>query len=131
MSNATISATIPGMQPGTVAPSCDEFFAEVAAMLTYLPGESSGVVINMTSEERRHLAIGRFVKDVSPYICVFGIFGNILNLIVLTRKGLKCSMDHMEKSAQMGLVALAVSDMFFCFVYLLTLLIPKGTIYFR
>ena len=58
-----------------------------------------------------------------PIICIFGIFGNMLNLLVLTRKQLQSSMDQLEKSAHMGLVALAVSDMLFCVVAL-----PRGFI---
>ena len=48
-------------------------------------------------------------------ICLFGVIGNALNLLVLTRKGLQKTMDRMEKSAHFGLVALALSDMLFCF----------------
>ena len=47
-------------------------------------------------------------------ICGFGLLGNILNLVVLTNKGLQKTMDRMEKSAHYGLVAMAVSDMCFC-----------------
>ncbi len=47
-------------------------------------------------------------------ICAFGLLGNVLNLIVLTSKGLQKTMDRMEKSAHCGLVAMAVSDMCFC-----------------
>ena len=47
-------------------------------------------------------------------ICGFGLLGNILNLVVLTSKGLQKTMDRMEKSAHCGLVAMAVSDMCFC-----------------
>ena len=47
-------------------------------------------------------------------ICTLGIIGNILNLIVLTRRRLMMSMDRLEKSANYGLIALAISDMGFC-----------------
>jgi hypothetical protein len=47
-------------------------------------------------------------------LCIIGILGNILNLIVLTRKSLSTRMDRMEKSAHMGLLALATSDLLFC-----------------
>ena len=53
-----------------------------------------------------------------PIICIFGLFGNMLNLLILTRKQLQRSMDQLEKSAHMSLVALAVSDLFFCIVAL-------------
>jgi len=54
---------------------------------------------NMTTAERSHLVVESVVnKAVAPAICVFGIIGNLLNLVVLTRKRLQCSMDRMEKS---------------------------------
>ena len=53
-----------------------------------------------------------------PIICAFGIVGNILNLVVLLQRQLHRSMDYMEKSAHMGIVALAVSDMLFCILAL-------------
>ncbi len=37
-----------------------------------------------------------------PIVCSFGIIGNILNLLILTRKQLKRTMDHMEKSVHLG-----------------------------
>ena len=49
-----------------------------------------------------------------PLVCCFGIVGNLLNLAVLTQKQLQSSMDRMEKSAHLGLVALATSDLLFC-----------------
>lgn len=45
---------------------------------------------------------------------LFGLVGNVLNLIVLSRKSLTLSMERMEKSAHYGLIGLAVSDMLFC-----------------
>ena len=47
-------------------------------------------------------------------ICSLGIVGNVLNLLVLTRKSLSTRMDRMEKSAHVGLIALAISDLLFC-----------------
>ena len=41
-------------------------------------------------------------RRVIVFICVCGVLGNLLNLIVLTRKGLQRSMDRMEKSAHVG-----------------------------
>lgn len=45
-----------------------------------------------------------FVEVISPTLCVLGIIGNIINLIVLTRK-------EMKSSTNCFLIALAVSDM--------------------
>lgn len=47
-------------------------------------------------------------------ICIFGLLGNLLNLVVLTRNSLKKTMHRMEKSSLTGLVALSLSDMLFC-----------------
>ena len=47
-------------------------------------------------------------------IAAFGLLGNILNLIILTRKSLTKTMHRMEKSSHMGLIALSLSDMLFC-----------------
>lgn len=55
-----------------------------------------------------------FDQILLPIVCIFGIVGNILNLAVLTRKQLQISMDRLEKSSHLGLVALAVSDLLFC-----------------
>ena len=41
-------------------------------------------------------------RRVIVFICLCGVLGNILNLIVLTRKGLQKTMDRMEKSAHVG-----------------------------
>ncbi|CAH1779901.1 unnamed protein product, partial [Owenia fusiformis] len=51
-----------------------------------------------------------------PIICSFGILGNSLNLVILTRKRMLRKMDQMEKSGCIGLVALAMSDLLFCTV---------------
>jgi len=47
-------------------------------------------------------------------VCVLGIGGNLLNLIILGQKSLVCTMKRMEKSAHYGLVSLAVSDLLVC-----------------
>jgi len=65
----------------------------------------------------------------SPVICLFGIVGNILNLIVLTRKQLQRSMDRMERSVSVGLIALAASDMAFCIIFMTAQLIPEQSLY--
>ena len=52
---------------------------------------------------------------INPLLCSFGIVGNILNMIVLSRKRFSVAMDTgMEKAAVAGMLALAISDMLFC-----------------
>lgn len=47
-------------------------------------------------------------------VAMFGLVGNLLNLLVLSQKSLTYSMERMEKSAHYGLIGLAVSDMLIC-----------------
>lgn|SRR6218665_381898 len=47
-------------------------------------------------------------------ICLLGVLGNALNLVVLTCILAHKTMDRMERSATVSLLALAVSDLFFC-----------------
>ena len=65
----------------------------------------------------------RFIEDiftkVSVGVCTFGLAGNLLNLLVLSQKGLLHTMGRMEKFSYSGLTALAVSDMFFCLIVVL------------
>ena len=65
----------------------------------------------------KYILIGRVVEVLVPIVALFGILGNALNLIVLTRKSLRYTMDHLEKSAHSSLIALAVSDALICVVY--------------
>ena len=47
-------------------------------------------------------------------ICVFGIVGNILNLLILSQRSMTTRMERLEKGAHFGLIALALSDLMFC-----------------
>ena len=60
----------------------------------------------------------RWYAVLIPLICVFGLVGNALNLVILTRRRLLSRMEVLEKSATFGLVALAFSDMMFCIAVL-------------
>jgi len=51
-----------------------------------------------------------------PLIFMFGVVGNVLNIIIFTRSRYRHTLDDIEKSANAGLVALALSDMLFCLV---------------
>ena len=63
--------------------------------------------------------VSHFVEGIlMPIVCAFGVAGNLLNLAVLTRKQLVVTMENLEKSAHNGLVALAISDLFFCLLVL-------------
>ena len=51
---------------------------------------------------------------ILPVVCIFGIFGNCMNLAILTRRKLQKSFKTLEQAANMCLIALALSDFCFC-----------------
>lgn len=128
-SNATLYSTTQPRHYNGSAPSCERFYDEFRDAVSELLAASPA---NVTVDEQRRLAIeGAIEGYVVPAICLFGILGNVLNLVVLTRKSLTHSMDYMEKSAYLGLVGLAVSDLFFCVVRIIECFLPEKHIYFR
>ncbi len=62
---------------------------------------------------------GRFIHVsntiLQPIICSFGILGNLLIIIILTRHRVRRSVGGQEKVVHIGFFAMAVSDMLFCF----------------
>ena len=81
---------------------------------------------NVSRQVQTYLSLKYAIDEVAlPITCTFGIVGNMINLLVLTRKQLQSTMDRLEKSAHFGLVALAVSDMMFCILVLINALIPE------
>ena len=57
-----------------------------------------------------------YIKSViSPIVCFLGIIGNLLNILVLTRRKMQTSLEGtMEKAAYLGLIALTFSDLLYC-----------------
>lgn len=51
---------------------------------------------------------------VIPMVCAFGFVGNILNVVIFTKKKNNKVLDEVEYCTTICLVALAVSDMMFC-----------------
>ena len=100
---------------------CEEFLDNITLLFTPTKQER-----NLSDAANQQLLIKHIINDYALVIvCVFGIIGNILNLIVLTRKQLQCTMDRMEKSAHLGLLALAISDMCFCTLALMVAFLPS------
>ena len=60
----------------------------------------------------------QWFKIIIPMICSVGIVGNLLNLVVLTRRRMLSSMQRLERCATYGLTSLAMSDMMLCIVVL-------------
>ena len=102
---------------------CGDYLNHVTAMIDSDPTGTADVV-----RFDRHIAyvINNYVV---PSISLFGIAGNVLNLIVLTHKQLQCSMKSMERSYNSGLVALAVSDLLFCLLYFLLTFVENKIFY--
>jgi len=104
--------------------SCEEYIANRTQMF------ASIVQRNISRQVQTYLSLKYAIDDVAlPITCTFGIVGNIINLLVLTRKQLQSTMDRLEKSAHFGLVALAVSDAMFCMLALINVLIPEQSQY--
>lgn len=80
-----------------------------------------------------------FMEIGVPAVSAFGLVGNVLSLLVLTKEKVNHCLTRMEKSAHIGLIALAVSDFMFCLLALLftilppkeTYLEPNGVMYYR
>ena len=96
-----------------------------------LNSTSDVTVVNLTSSDNASLPPDDVVNDdlehlnwlllsfIHPLICAFGVLGNILNIVVLTRQRFSVSVDSpMEKAAVFGMAALAVSDLLYCLVTL-------------
>ena len=85
----------------------------------YKADKSAGMSTNMSMTVREDPVlegIKQYLASVvSPCLCVIGLTGNILNILVLTRRRMQSAIDcSMERAAYMGLIALAVSDMLYC-----------------
>jgi hypothetical protein len=78
-------------------------------------GGSSFIIYNCSSAPSPELDIHVIIyRHVLQVLLLFGIIGNIMNLIILTHRSLKTGMACMEKSVLSGMIALAVSDFLFC-----------------
>jgi len=56
---------------------------------------------------------------VNPTLCVIGLIGNTLNVVVMTRRRMRSALDgRMERASRTGLVSLAAADMLCCVVSL-------------
>lgn len=91
--------------------------ATYEAIITSSVGSNSHVV-NSGSYELAERMEDVLNTNVIGTVCVLGLLGNMLNLLVLTHRSLKTSMERLERSAHRGMVALATSDLCLCLVLL-------------
>lgn len=105
--------------------SCMEYILNVTRIVKHGVAKKNQSLLN-----QRYASLAFYVNNIIvPVICLFGIVGNILNLVVLTRKQLQRSMDRLEKSVSVGLVALAASDVISCVLFMMTSLVQEQTLY--
>lgn len=128
ISSSTYHGTIPSSS--NTPPSTNTITASSVKLVT---STRSGLdifhenydVLNMTTNniynnmQTENDDVSELIEDfltnrVAVALCLFGLIGNSFNILVLTRKGLIKTMDRMERSAHAGLIALALSDFFFC-----------------
>lgn len=105
--------------------SCQEYLANLSLITAQYTAQQN------TTEEPDSVFLVKYLlyKIGLPILCVFGIVGNGLNVIILTRKQLQQAMDRMEKSVHLGLVALAIADFCFCIVALPMAFSPNAVLY--
>ncbi|KAK3761086.1 hypothetical protein RRG08_022490 [Elysia crispata] len=61
-------------------------------------------------EEATAAVISRVINKIAlPSVCAFGVVGNILNLMILTRQKHQTSFRRLEQAANLCLIALALS----------------------
>ena len=85
--------------------------------------ETSAMAKNhtMTQDDLIFEAVHHYIYGVTlPIIFSFGVFGNIMNLVIFTRRRLRSRMSEVEKAATTGLMSLAFADFCFCLVGLLS-----------
>ena len=63
-------------------------------------------------------------------IAVAGVFGNLLNLGVLTKHSMQSHRERMERAVSVGLVLLSVADLIFCLFLIPHAWIPRKQFYF-
>ena len=61
-----------------------------------------------------------------PTICICGFLGNVMNLIIMGGKRTQRTLRKMERSANVGLISLAVADMMFCFTAFPSTFLPQN-----
>ena len=83
------------------------------------------------SKVRTYHAQFNWFESILLLLCLIGILGNILNLLVLTKRRFRTTLNNLESSANYGLVALAVTDLCFCLLVMPHVFLPGLTGYSR
>ena len=77
--------------------------------------------MNISVEELNFKNVGHYCETIiHPVIFTIGVTGNVVNLVVFTRQRMRHGKSDIEKAATTGLMFLAVSDMMYCVIGLMT-----------
>ena len=103
----TLNTTI--KTPESTPKNCTEVYDDSAYNITLY-------IDPIEEQQAKNIAIVRFYLYgiLLPIVCVFGFFGNILNIAIFTKKKTCKTLDEIEYCTTICLVALAASDMMFC-----------------
>ena len=75
----------------------------------------SNTSILQNSSDKPYLDLEYFLNvHVMTTICLVGILGNLLNILILALNCIKSNMRTLEKNSYIGLLGLSVSDLLFC-----------------
>ena len=88
---------------------------------------------NYTSSESAY-ELAQNVVDVSkiiviPIICVFGVVGNVLILLIFLRRLRQSNVNAIEKGTIIGLMALEFSDLAYCLISSVGSLVPSQILF--
>ncbi|ELT92858.1 hypothetical protein CAPTEDRAFT_190544 [Capitella teleta] len=86
--------------------------------------------VNMSSEALLWAQIRYYNYHILiPIIFALGMVGNLLNLVVFGYRVHVIHLEQLEKSATAGLISLAISDFFFCFVGFPAAFYPESVVF--
>ena len=81
-----------------------------------LGGNATRVAIKPDSS---YIAIAYFINHyLIPPVCTVGFIGNVLTVAILVQRQFRKNASDLGSSAHTGLIALAVSDMLYCLLFL-------------
>ena len=93
-----------------------------ATTTTLTPGGTSGNYKELLTLE----VFEEFIySKLIVFVAVVGVFGNLLNLGVLTKHNSQHHREKMERAVSVGLTILAVTDLFFCLTLLPHAWLPR------
>lgn len=126
VSMALLNQTMPGIKltdEGIIIPNCSDWFDQ--------RNTSKEVETQLTDDQKQTLARVYYClyTVVIPVVCVFGFFGNILNIAVFSKKKMCKTLDDIEYCTTIFLIALAVSDLMFCTCTFPNAFVQSKTVY--